>query len=84
MVNKPLIRPYKGLISGGGTLGGGRLTSHDITVCPQTSSTRSIPAPRSEISCRQHTPQSAVSHVTLSTAASGGSGRCFQKNILNK
>ena len=27
MVNKPLIRPA---ISGGGTLGGGRLTSHDI------------------------------------------------------
>ena len=27
MVNKPLIRPY----SGGGTLGGSRLTSHDIT-----------------------------------------------------
>ena len=26
MVNKPLIRPA---ISGGGTLGGGRLTSHD-------------------------------------------------------
>ena len=27
MVNKPLIRPA---ISGGGTLGGGRLTSHDM------------------------------------------------------
>ena len=27
MVNKPLIRPA---ISGGGTLGGGRLTSHDL------------------------------------------------------
>ena len=27
MVNKPLLRPY--FCRGGGTLGGGRLTSHD-------------------------------------------------------
>ena len=36
MVNKPLIRPA---ISGGGTLGGGRLTSHEkiLEVTPQKS-----------------------------------------------
>ena len=30
MVNKPLINLNKALFLGGGTLGGGRLNSHDI------------------------------------------------------
>ena len=39
MVNKPLIRPY---FRGGGTLGGGWLTSHKLNRLPKTTS-RNMP-----------------------------------------